>query len=141
MLRKIVGTLGIAGVIAGTALSGAAPATAAADESKVYVVHDLGGQFYCGGPYDSGVPRCEDNYHFGHTNQIFVVGLDHAVWTIWNGGGGWSGWHSLGGKAYSYVWFTNQHGSDFTINVVGGDGNRWSKRRYAGGSWSNWYRS
>src|SRR5689334_6449669 len=91
-VRKIAAALGIAGVIAGAAIAGATPATAAADESKVYVVHDLGGQFYCGGPYDSGVPLCEDHYTFGHTYQIFVVGLDHAVWTIWKGSGGWSSW-------------------------------------------------
>jgi hypothetical protein len=128
------------------AAHGTAPAPAAAAEgSSVYITSDsvFGGRFYCGGPYDAGTYNCEDDMTFGSTLQTFVIGTDHAVWTIWSGNGGksWSSWHSLGGKAYSYVWFTNENGSDFTINVIGADGNRWSKRRYSGGSWSNWYRS
>jgi hypothetical protein len=52
----------------------------------------------------------------------------------------WSKWTSLGGKGYSYVWFTNYSGSAFTINVIGGDGAQWMKDRHSNGTWSGWYR-
>jgi hypothetical protein len=117
----------------------------AAAASAVYITSDpvFGGRFYCGGAYESGNYNCEDGVVFGSsTFQVFVIGTDHAVWTIWthNGGSTWSNWVSLGGKGYSYVWFTNYHDNGaFTINVIGGDGNSWHKDRHSNGTWSGWY--
>ena len=127
------------------AVTGTPPA---ATPSAEYMASDpvFGGQFYCGGRYVSGSGHsgnysdCESVIDFNGTIEVFVIGTDHAVWTIWNGGGGWSRWVSLDGKGYSFVWFTHRNGPAFTINMIGTDGATWHKDRRSDGTWSGWSR-
>ncbi|MER7539709.1 hypothetical protein ABTX77_33780 [Streptomyces sp. NPDC097704] len=75
------------------------------------------------------------------TQQQFVVGADHAVWTNWTRtDGSWNGWVSMGGWVQSRVEIDYLQDSpwNFTIAAIGGDGNYWFRMRFTNGSWSDW---
>ncbi|MFC8271188.1 hypothetical protein ACFUJR_01315 [Streptomyces sp. NPDC057271] len=91
--------------------------------------------------------RCE--YHrttqsFGDgTQQVFVIGLDDAVWTRWSyANGSWSRWQSMGGVARSQVSIprSSADGWEFEMAVKGTDGKWWGRSRDRGGNWTGWYR-
>ncbi|GAA2155596.1 hypothetical protein GCM10009760_55670 [Kitasatospora kazusensis] len=98
----------------------------------------FGGGFYCGDAYGSG----QNFYTFEDgTTQIFVIGMDHAVWSRWTYlDGGMSSWMSLGGYLTSKVSISNADGGSFTIGAIGGDGHTmWYRDRDGGGNWTAWH--
>jgi hypothetical protein len=80
--------------------------------------------------------------------EIFMIGLDHAVWTRWNSSSGLSGWVSLGGycaNTGSPLGLGNVSGYDnwtWYVNCTGGDGAAWYRTRFGGsdgtGTWNGW---
>jgi len=77
--------------------------------------------------------------------EVFTTGTDRGVWHRWWTGGGWSGWHSLGGSFPSRpVAASNQDGRQVVFVRGGSDevrsnwqeianANQWSGWKYQGG--------
>jgi hypothetical protein len=80
--------------------------------------------------------------------EIFIIGLDHAVWTRWNSSNGLSSWASLSGyctNTGSPLGLGRVPGYDgwsWYVNCTGGDGNAWYITRIGSddgaGNWNNW---
>ena len=80
--------------------------------------------------------------------ELFVIGLDHAVWTRWNSSSGLSRWVSLSGycaNTGSPLGLGNIDGYDnwtWYVNCTGGDGAAWYRTRCGGsdgtGTWNGW---
>ncbi|WP_344648678.1 hypothetical protein [Cryptosporangium japonicum] len=98
----------------------------------------LGGQFYCGGPYGE-TGEAWHTYPNG-AQQIFVVGLDHSVWTRDSGSGRWSDWGSYSGQLYSGVRTSNSNEWIYSIAAIGSH-NRWWYRDRQNDGWTNWHMS
>lgn len=123
------------------ALFASSPASAA----TVNWCHDpgLGGTFVCfNNDYHNGEVW---QYYPNGTEQVFVSGLDYALWTRWNHTDGtWSSWTSMGGKIAwnttpglladrEYTWIP-------VVVVYGTDYNTWCRGRYTSGAWWPWAR-
>ncbi len=123
-------------LIAAPATASAAPQRTTTSSAASYICFELqlGGSWYC----DFG----ETWYQFPNgTWQVFVIGLDYAVWTRWeNPDHTWSGWTSMGGNCRSRVHVTAHHGRTPTITVTGMDGNHWHRTRSVDGHWPAWHR-
>ncbi|MEV6956258.1 hypothetical protein [Streptomyces sp. NPDC051183] len=78
------------------------------------------------------------------TKQEFVVGTDRAVWTRWtDSDGDWSGWESMGGKAWSTARAYDYDTSDpwtFRVFYYNDKGEYWGRNRDRSGTWSPWTR-
>ncbi len=75
------------------------------------------------------------------TTQWFVLGTDHAVWTIWTQvGGGFHGWQSLGGVVQSpiQIWGKSADGWSFFVGAYGTDDKLWDRQRTDAGTWTPW---
>jgi len=103
----------------------------------------LGGKFVCfNNNYKNGEVW---QYYPNGTEQVFVSGLDHALWTRWDhANGSWSGWTSMGGKI---AWNTTPGlfaDREYTWNAVvivyGTDYRTWCRGRYTSGAWWQWSR-
>lgn len=84
-------------------------------------------------------------YYPNGTKQVFVSGLDYALWTRWDKTNGtWSGWTSMGGKIARNT--TPGLGADreYTwvpfVVVYGTDNRTWCRGRYRSGAWWAWSR-
>ncbi len=80
--------------------------------------------------------------------EWFVIGMDLAVWHIWQrweGDTRWSGWYSLGGRIlwpgdYGVVRYFASGVNRPEIRVVGTDGRCWARRfRPEVPTWSDWF--
>jgi hypothetical protein len=101
-------------------------------------------------PPQSGWYICGTTVLYNHWRdgrwEVFVVGIDHAIWhyfQLYNGDPNWSGWFSLGGYATDGVLPGHDPLSEVTIKVVGRDGNYWCDRSTPGSTpsgWSGFYR-
>ncbi|MEU0847001.1 hypothetical protein ABZ387_03425 [Streptomyces flaveolus] len=95
-----------------------------------------------------GVYICEygvTNYKLPNgTKQEFVVGTDRAVWTRWtDSDGDWSGWMSMGGRAWSTARAYDYDTSDpwtFRVFYYDETGEYWGRNRDHDGNWSTWTR-
>lgn len=78
------------------------------------------------------------------TKQEFVVGTDRAVWTRWtDSDGDWSGWMSMGGRAWSPARAYDYETSDpwsFRVFYYDETGEYWGRNRDHDGNWSSWIR-
>jgi hypothetical protein len=119
-------------VAATIALGGLGVAAAPAQADSTCQLH--------GAPYDCSYTVTSEPLPNG-TQQLFVVGTDHAVWTDWSlPNGSWAGWQSLGGTVESgiSIWDVSDGGWVFSIVATGTDGNPWHRTRSADGAWSPW---
>jgi len=107
--------------------------------------HDpgLGGTFVC---FNSNYRTGEVwQYYPDGTKQVFVSGLNYALWTRWdNTNGTWSGWTSIGGKI---AWNTTpglladrEYSWIPVVVVYGTDYKTYCRGRYRTGSWYPWTR-
>lgn len=74
------------------------------------------------------------------TQEEFVVGTSHAVWTAWNNtSGSWSE-KSMGGLAYSAVTVKKQSGYALEITVLSSSGGTYCNFRggLVNSGWSGW---
>jgi hypothetical protein len=138
-VRKVVlGFLAVA--LSGAGLVGQPAAGAAAAEYWCYntiTTHD--------GIEWGGIRLCEygwDWHRFPNgTEQVFIIGTDHAVWTRWRHNSSFSEWKPLYGKVrhgdHRSLWLTGS-GNNPRVNVIGTDGRTWWRVRHTNGVWSNW---
>ncbi|MFF2658293.1 hypothetical protein ACFVUH_13100 [Kitasatospora sp. NPDC058032] len=136
MKNRFKGLL-VAAAVAGT-IAGVAP-TAQASPVSVCSHFSWGGQYVC----DLADPnRGETWWNLSDgTRQLFVIGIDGAVWTRWSyPGGSLSSWQNFGGKwALDTPYIAiSPSASSVTISVMGIDGRRWYKTRPVPGSWGDW---
>jgi hypothetical protein len=99
-----------------------------------------GGTYLCGGAYERG----KEVFYFSNgTEEIFVIGTDHALWTRWSlPGGELSNWTSLGGRTYRTLekLFPYSCKPDaITIAIVDHQHRRWARDRSPAGRWSDWH--
>ncbi len=104
---------------------------------------NLGGQFVC---FNKDYKNGEVWQHYPNgTEQVFVSGLDHALWTKWdNTNGTWSRWISMGGKI---AWDTTpglfadlEHTWIPVVIVYGTNYTTWCRGRNRAGAWWAWAR-
>lgn len=78
-----------------------APRTLSSQATAFCTDPNLGGEFRCAGADEPTTGEAIWLFP-NNTQEIFVIGTDNAVWTIWdNTSGGWSGWVSLHGQVYA----------------------------------------
>jgi hypothetical protein len=70
--------------------------------------------------------------------DVFAIGSDHAVWMQSQApSGGWGGWSSLGGWAYSVALGVGPDGT-LELFALGSDHAVWTRSQQADGSWGGW---
>jgi peroxiredoxin len=71
--------------------------------------------------------------------HLFAQGTDQALWSKYQSGSGWSGWHSLGGSLTASPAATSPGSGLIDVFVRGTDGALWLKTTTNNGaSWSGW---
>jgi thiol-disulfide isomerase/thioredoxin len=71
--------------------------------------------------------------------HLFVQGTDHALWSKYQSGSGWSGWQSLGGSLTSSPAVISPTSGVFDVFARGTDGALWGKTTTNNGAtWSGW---
>ncbi|WP_130511958.1 hypothetical protein [Krasilnikovia cinnamomea] len=98
----------------------------------------FGGTFLCGGNYGEG----KAFYKFSNgTEEIFVIGTDHAVWTRWTVvGGELSRWTTLGGRSEIGPIVTNRGRDAVSVTIRDSQGTAWARDRSTAGRWGDWRR-
>ncbi|MFE7589153.1 hypothetical protein ACFU6K_07100 [Kitasatospora sp. NPDC057512] len=138
-MNKIKAAVAVAAALAGIGLA-AAPASAAITSPAHCGSTIFGGDFLCGGDYGVG-GQAFHTFQDG-TQQVFVVGTDHAMWTRWTIGNSsnLSAWTRMGGSLVSRITIvsSNQSGA-LTPSARGADGYQQYIDRNSGGGWSGWY--
>ncbi|MFE6055342.1 hypothetical protein ACFQ6N_31715 [Kitasatospora sp. NPDC056446] len=138
-MNKIKAAVAAAAVLAGVALT-AAPASASIASPAHCGSTVFGGDFICGGDYGTG-GQTFVGFRDG-TRQVFVIGLDHAMWTRWTIGNSnrMSDWTSMGGYLTSGVTVVKATPDNaLTLSARGGDNRAWYIDRYSNGAWSAWW--
>ncbi|MEU3571027.1 hypothetical protein AB0E96_21790 [Kitasatospora sp. NPDC036755] len=138
-MNKIKGAVAAAAVLAGIGLT-AAPASAAVSSPAHCGSTIFGGDFLCGGDYGVG-GQTFHTFRDG-TQQVFVVGTDHAMWTRWTIGNTnqLSAWTRMGGNLVSRITIVSSSvNGALTLTARGADGFQQYIDRNSGGGWSGWY--
>ncbi|MEE1826317.1 hypothetical protein PUR61_29640 [Streptomyces sp. BE20] len=140
----------IAATLAGTVVATAGTANAASVEyispqqcrkasvSVETLENGWPGQYLCGGKFSQRTPI----YKFDDgTEQMFFVGADYAVWTMWLAPNGTrSSIVSLGGRVKGDPWVNAYNGGFIQLEVMGTDDRHWFNNRDVGGGWTGWFR-
>jgi hypothetical protein len=114
----------------------------------------LDGSIFTGGDGLSDGDKIGVSYLYGPPNPVghaamagrdgnidtFVLGSDHAIWHVKEGGpGGWGGWSSLGGNVRSNPAVGKMLDGRLWMFAVGWDNQVYHQWQDFNGNWSGWY--